>query len=337
MTLITPQGSRELALKARLDGGDAISVSQTTWDVSGFCQNPRQHTVEARQYRGYRYSPEFETWCAPVDQGNLGVAYQAVHSGHAHAVHLTVRCGNCAWCLNARRKLWTDRAYTETRLSARTWFITLTANPHTQLRWTGQAYQRLDTGGTKPASLTEEEWYLERCKEAGRELTTYVKRLRKHARASLRAMWVFERHEGGGAHDGLPHIHGLLHESEDGAVNYRLLKAQWLCGYIHAKLLTDESESVASYVAKCCGYLSKSTNVRIRASRRYGLLVANRAPLGIGAASSTVENEKEGTLPQKTKTTAATAAAERQERESLQSQSDAAEYRRAYTIGTQGA
>lgn len=293
MTLIDPKASRELALRARLDGGEAVSLSQTTWDVAGFCQNPRQHTVEARQYRGDRYSPEFGAWASPKPNGYV----LNESAGRAHAVYLTVRCGKCWWCLNARRRLWTDRAVVETGKAARTWFVTLTANPETQLRWTGQAYRRLEDGGTKPASLDEGEWYQERCKEAGRELTLYVKRLRKQAKASLRALWVFERHEGGGAHDGLPHVHGLLHESEEGAVNYRILKSQWLCGYIHAKLLTDEAESVGSYVAKCCGYLSKSTNVRIRASRGYGLLVANQAPLGIGPKDRENEMKKKGLSP----------------------------------------
>lgn len=300
MTLIDPRASRELALKARLDGGQAVSLSETTWDVSGFCQNPRRMTVEGRQYRGELYNPYFNLWTRPVPSFD-GTAHMLAESAtRGHAVHMEVRCGRCRWCLNARRREWTDRAIAEcTRPeNARTWFITLTANPATQLRWTGQAYRRLDEGGTKPDQLDAVEWYQERCKEAGRDLQLYVKRLRKLAKSPLRALWVFERHEGGGAHDGLPHIHGLLHESEDGAVNYRLLRAQWLHGFIHAKVLTDDDESVGQYIAKCCGYLSKSTGVRIRASRHYGLPLAKPRPKGIVAGTDDVTDKKKGLTPQ---------------------------------------
>ena len=138
--------------------------------------------------------------------------------------------------------------------------------------WTGAAFRRLDLGGTDPRQLSEDEWYAERCKEAGRALTKYVKRLRKEAGEGLRNLWVFEKHEGNGPHAGLPHIHGLVHEVGPAAVNYRLLRAKWGHGYVTAKLLTDtdESELVARYVSKCLSYLTKSTSVRIRASHGYG-------------------------------------------------------------------
>lgn len=276
MTLIDPRASMSLGLKARLDGGQATSLSETVWDVSARCERPQRVTVEGRQYRAHTFDPHWG-WVRPAGAGLDGEQKWSAVEGmvRGHATHLEVRCGKCAQCLLARRYMWTERARTECARATRTWFVTLTASPTTQLQWSAAAAERLRAGGTEPTKLDEVEWYRERTKEAGRELQKYIKRVRKKSGSGLRMLWVFERHEGGGPHDGLPHIHGLVHESEQASVNYRILKSEWTLGYSTQKLLTPGPESdhrkVAGYVAKCCGYLSKSTCVRIRASRHYGV------------------------------------------------------------------
>lgn len=301
-----------MALRARLAGGEALSLSETFWDVSGKCERPRRQTVEGRQYRHHTFDPNWG-WVRPAGVGVDGEQKWSAAEGmvRGQAVHLEVRCGRCAPCLAARRREWTIRARTECEreTTARTWFVTLTANPTVQLQWSADAATRLGEGGTDPARLNEDEWYAERCKEAGRALTLYVKRVRKEAQTRLRMLWVFERHGGGGPHDGLPHIHGLVHEQTGHAsVNYRLLRRQWGHGFVTAKLLTSGSESetdkVAAYVSKCCSYLTKATAVRIRASRGYGDpqyhpgSVLRSKSVGSEATVVRTEGSEEGTLPQ---------------------------------------
>lgn len=269
MTLIDPRASRSLALKARLSGGQAIGLSETFWDVSGRCERPARVTVEGRKYQGYNYSPEFGAYYARV--GDINVVSDV---GHGHATHMEVRCGRCAPCLAARRHQWVERARTECARATRTWFVTLTASATTQLRWSADAAARLRAGGTDPTTLNESEWYRELTKQAGRDLQLYLKRVRKKSGSGLRILFVFERHEGGGPHAGLPHIHGLVHETPLVTVKYRTLRSEWPHGYSTQKLLTDGDESetkVASYISKCLSYLTKSTDVRIRASRHYGV------------------------------------------------------------------
>lgn len=278
MTPTDPRASLQLALRARLAGGESVSLSETVWDVSGKCERPRRQTVDGRQYRNHTFDPLWG-WVRPAGVGLDGQQRWSSAEGmvRGQAVHLEVRCGRCAPCLAARRRVWTIRARTECGRpeTARTWFVTLTAQPTAQLEWSARAAARLRSGGTDPTRLNEDEWYAERCKEAGSELTKYVKRVRKDAGKGLRALWVFEKHGGGGPHDGLPHIHGLVHEVRGLAtVNYRLLRASWGHGFVTAKLLTSDAESgnerVSAYVSKCCSYLTKATAVRIRASRGYG-------------------------------------------------------------------
>lgn len=306
MTPIDPRASHQLALRARLAGGQAQSLSETFWDVSGKCERPRNLTVDGRQYRNHTFDPHWG-WVRPAGVGVDGEQKWQAAEGmvRGQAVHLEVRCGKCRPCLAARRREWTIRATVECGRSEvrRTWFVTLTAQPTTQLEWSAQVAQRLRAGGTDPSQLGGDEWYAERCKEAGRALTKYVKRVRKDSGAGLRCLWVFEKHGGGGPHDGLPHIHGLVHEVGPAAVNYRLLRAKWGHGFVTAKLLTDDGESdakVASYVSKCCAYLTKATSVRIRASRGYGdpnysLATASR-PKGIGSRGEMQSSSPRGTV-----------------------------------------
>ncbi len=110
-------------------------------------------------------------------------------------------------------------------------------------------------------ATSEDEKFRLLATEAGKEITRYLKRLRK-AGARVRYCLVAEAHK-----SGLPHFHMLLHEvSEDHPVRHRLLVDKWGAGFVNAKLVPSESR-VAFYVTK---YLTKSARARIRASAEYG-------------------------------------------------------------------
>lgn len=307
MTLVVdPRHAGRLALLARETTGETLSLTETAWFLAGRCERPVRATVDGRPYRGTGFtSAGNDASGQPVMVFDRNGGVIDGRQGAGHTVYLDVPCGKCARCLSRRRALWVRRAQAEcVRVETRrTWFCTLTANPETQLRWTGEAFRRLSDGGTTPQTLNEGEWYAERCKEAGRDLTKFVKRVRKNSGALLRCVWVFEKHDGHGPHAGLPHIHGLIHECSDTPVKYRLLKSEWKHG--HAKfVLTDahESERVVGYVM---AYLMKSHTVRVRASRRYGDLNYRIRPKGIDLVSRPLEGavtnegrDPEGTLPE---------------------------------------
>lgn len=279
--IIDPRAAKALAVTAAANGGQQIRPTETYWDISRSCERPIRQEVDGRAYRGTRVVGREYVLLQP-ERGALAYPMRGITP---HIVYLDVACGRCRSCLAYRRWLWTVRAMSECEAAPRTWFVTLTGNPRTQMRWAVETGLRLTGQGVKPSELTDGEWYAEMCKEAGRDLTKYVKRVRKNSGASLRALWVFEKHEGGGRHDGLPHIHGLVHETNVNApVRYATLRETWSArphglGHSSAALLTKGDESLLSrYVAKACYYISKSAGVRIRASQGYGSCQAQKQP-----------------------------------------------------------
>jgi hypothetical protein len=98
--------------------------------------------------------------------------------------------------------------------------------------------------------------------EISRELTKYLKRVRKESGAKFRFLLVAEAHK-----SGLPHYHLLLHEHDQfRPVRKSVLEAQWKA-YGFSKWRLIEDERAARYV---CKYLSKDAIARVRASIRYG-------------------------------------------------------------------
>ena len=162
------------------------------------------------------------------------------------------------------------RANSETvTTQGRTWFLTLTLSPEAHFKHRLLAYQRLRAKGEEFDRLDAERQFRELVTEANREITLYLKRVRKESGAPLRYCLVAERHK-----SGLPHFHALLHEVGDGAVRAKTLKRQWRLGFSQCKLVAQSDENkAASYVAK---YLSKSAAARVRASKGYGQQVANQ-------------------------------------------------------------
>lgn len=189
---------------------------------------------------------------------------------------LHVPCRQCENCLRRRAAHWRMRAETEYRAAVRTWFGTLTVAPEFHSR----CKMRLLIGSAADAipaypdfdTLPQHDQFALRHRMISKEITLYVKRLRKQSEAELRFLCVAEAHK-----NGLPHYHMLVHEvSPAKPIRHAVLTAQWRLGFSSWKLVHDARS--AAYV---CKYLAKSSMARVRASLDYGQPVAT--PLGIGS------------------------------------------------------
>ena len=193
---------------------------------------------------------------------------------------------HCTWCLKMRGKQWAIRAQSEIRLSARTWFGTLTLSDQNHYAMLCRA----DGGGAfgvsvkrgKPvekkfADLTPGEQFGVRLSAISPELTKWLKRVRKRSGAPLRFLLVVEAHK-----SGLPHFHVLVHQLRaDTPVTWRDLHDEWTLGFSKFNLVRadefnraddpsvwQQPSRTAWYV---CKYLTKACLARVRASKRYGL------------------------------------------------------------------
>ena len=174
---------------------------------------------------------------------------------------LHTRCRKCETCMRLRASEWTYRAISEVREAARTWFGTLTLSPESQHLMVSRARQRLWSGGTDFDMLSPNDQFSERMREIGREVTLYLKRVRKESGAALRYIIVAEAHL-----SGAPHLHILVHEADiEKPVRYATLAKQWKLGFTKFKLARDVK--AAAYV---CKYISKALMARVRASQSYG-------------------------------------------------------------------
>lgn len=183
-----------------------------------------------------------------------------VDTAAAIGLDLEVRCRKCPQCLRARSALWRMRASAETTFSARTWFGTLTLSPacHSQALSIVQAVEALN--GIDYDLLDASEQFTLLVTQIGREITKYIKRLRKQSGASLRYLLVVEKHQ-----SGVPHFHMLVHEPFiDQSIGERELRKQWTLGFSKWKLADTKHPG---YV---CKYISKSAESRVRASLHYG-------------------------------------------------------------------
>lgn len=170
-------------------------------------------------------------------------------------------CRKCDNCLRRRAAHWRLRSYAEYQNAARTWFGSLTLSPeqHSRVTMACQAYA-LKNGDDFDAMSPDRQFAM-RHKCINREITLYLKRVRKYSGADIRFVCVVEAHK-----SGLPHYHILIHESNPAnPVRHALLKEQWRVGFSDFKLVT--SKAAAGYVTK---YLSKSSMARVRASLDYG-------------------------------------------------------------------
>lgn len=178
-----------------------------------------------------------------------------------NAQWVQVRCRKCETCIAHRRRHWTARAIAETRASQRTWFGTLTLRPDRATWARYAAHSIAQQRGYAPHQVTEALLFRYSVEAITPELTRWLKRLRKASSARLRYLLVAEPHK-----SGTPHWHVLIHEHE-GAATKRALDASWRFGFSQWRLVDVDNPRAAGYV---CKYISKSLDVKIRASMRYG-------------------------------------------------------------------
>lgn len=146
-------------------------------------------------------------------------------------------------------------------MSSRTWFGTLTLRPEVQHARLSQARLRLARQGLDYDELPSVERFAERHREISRDLTLYLKRVRKQSGAAMRYLLVAEVHKSGD-----PHYHALVHEQDpQRPIKHAVLSGQWTLGHEKWRLVSDERE--CAYVAK---YLGKAKTARVRASLAYG-------------------------------------------------------------------
>ena len=218
--------ARRVAQHALLHGAVAVNPFRVTWDVSGDCLNSRYVEIWGRQ----------ETRPKKLHPASMQEFAKILRDAHlftgSMVIEMETRCRRCANCLRMRAAHWTYRAKSELAVAARTWFGTLTLGPQEQSLMAFRARARLAAGGTDFDALSDAEQFQERHREVSRELTLWLKRVRKESEAPLRYILVAEAHK-----SGLPHYHVLVHESDPARpVRERTLRLQWQLGFFQVQL-----------------------------------------------------------------------------------------------------
>lgn len=231
------------AYKALYEGGERVSQMRFRWDVSAECACPKVVTVFGRPSSG---------------KGKYIVV--APGTKHPLEVELTTPCRQCSECLQRRSRIWAARAIAECEQSSRTWFGTLTLSPEAHFKALCAVRARSDERLSEFDQRPDSEKFHLVVNEIGKEITLFLKRVRKNSDARLRYCLVAEQHK-----SGLPHFHALIHERSL-PVRHAVLKEAWRLGFTNFKLVTN-GKFAAYYVAK---YLSKSSLTRVRASVNYG-------------------------------------------------------------------
>lgn len=253
-----------LMARALAQGGVRRSLAQVDWDVSAGCETPFVIELEGREDAPARYrNPNIYD---PTVQDIVWFRDQFWFKEYVPAswpltLVIETKCRRCPTCLRHRAAHWRIRAEGEINAAPRTWFGTLTLRPEEQFKAKLRAELRLSGGGTRFIDLSPDQQFSEVHREISRDLTLWLKRVRKESGAKLRYCLVAEAHK-----SGLPHYHVLVHEVNGSyPVKERTLRKQWIAGYSLFKLVTDKRAS--RYV---CKYLSKSSLARVRASIDYG-------------------------------------------------------------------
>lgn len=270
--ILSVERLESLAIRAIADGStleqwrDGRPRRLINWDVAMQCQSPVPVELHAR------HSAYLHKRVAPL------------------TIVLQVRCRKCDWCKKMRERLWTGKAISEWGMAARTWFVTLTFTPENHFLADNSASVRLRKAGADFDLLMQREKFEERTKELGKEITLFLKRLRKGTPQrrfpQFRYLIVAEAHKGrdtGTTVAGRPHFHMLIHELVPGSLidpsetrrsrkdgryyvwDDAFIRRQWRMG--HSKIVLAENRNAAAYV---CKYISKAALVRMRASFRYG-------------------------------------------------------------------
>lgn len=194
-------------------------------------------------------------------------------------------CRRCENCLARRAAHWRMRGYSECRASERTWFGTLTLSPEQHSNVGNACRSVASKNGDDFDLFSHERQFALRHRCISREITLYLKRLRKQSGAQFKFMCVAEEHK-----TGLPHYHMLVHECDPAKpIRHKVLSEQWRVGFSQWKLV--EGTRSAGYVTK---YLAKSSLARVRASLDYGNTssdIAKRENPALQASSLPLERE----------------------------------------------
>lgn len=238
--------------------------------------------LRGKSVSGYQFYDDAKPFCD--DPCKIARGTKAGGMNKAVEVAFHVPCRKCEKCLKFRRLQWRDRAMTEILRSPRTWFITLTFDPH--------HLAGIKIEATSPVTNLKKvegkmEWFestsyrtVERTAYA--HVQKYLKRLRKSSGRKFKYLAVFEL----GSKTGRPHYHLLLHE-QDGPVTKQMIEDQWR-SFVSARLVAkDELRDVRRKASYITSYATKSFDIRPRASVAYG----KDSPSGCGA-----EKEKDARL-----------------------------------------
>lgn len=259
-----------MVAKALAAGATRPNMSRVRWDISGPCQRP--HVTE------FYSRPAGDEGQRMIHNRRQRIVVKRF-SMAPMTLELHTPCRKCGPCKAYRQRLWTARAYDETRLSARTWFGTLTISPEAWVHAISRCRAAEASQGVDFDALPETERHALLHAQFGAEVTKMLKRIRGLVPAEhLRFLVVLELTQ-----NGVIHYHLLLHErSSMFPVRHAQLKDQWPFGFSKWKLVDDARQ--ASYVAK---YLSKTLLARVRASEGYGTGTAPKNTLlSIGEAKS---------------------------------------------------
>lgn len=256
-----------LAAKAIAGGATRHGLTILEWDIAGDCQSPVTREIVGRVDRGHKI-----LWKAGVPYVRRGSP--GPREVKSMSVILHCKCRECETCLRRRSAHWRIRARYEIVNADRTWMATFTWSPQERYRLFLEANKRDRQNGSLVFGETLDAQTSQALAiEAGRDLTLWLKRVRKSARGPIRYLLVCEFHASGHVH-----YHALIHERTVNAVSHRLLTESWRCGFSKFKVI--ENADAAGYVAK---YISKSALTRVRSSSRYGYPTQLRHSVALAA------------------------------------------------------
>lgn len=247
---------RDLFERAVFKGAARLGPTTVQWDVSGTCDKP--------------------LWA--FQEGALSdLEAKIAGDPFSYRVEMKVPCRKCRSCLAFRAYRWRTAALAEIASAERTWFGTLTFRPSEHVR---ALYSLPTIEGTRSPEAQAAACH----NVLGRDVTKWLKRVRKLSGASLRYLCVVEAHTE--RLEGFPHYHLLIHERSRGEREWklwddrngefrsgcgcqeRLYRLSWSLGVSEFTLVPeDDAQRRAAYL---CKYLSKSMLARVRASLRYG-------------------------------------------------------------------
>ena len=183
---------RALARKAAEAGCRVVQRTLFDWDISADCDQPyvSEHCAE------------------PTIPIGANQRVREDYHGIPISVIVRTRCHKCAACLKARYWMWRLRAATELSFATRTWFGTLTLSPEAHYHMRCKADLELRAREVTPFDECDADaQFVARHNAIARDITLWLKRIRKQSGASIRYLLVCEAHK-----SGLPHYHILVHQ-----------------------------------------------------------------------------------------------------------------------------